>query len=72
MATVPSQTVPASAYRLLAVKEVADILNCSPRSVAAWTASGQLGSVKLGGLRRYRIEDVEDFIKRNLSKASLP
>lgn len=59
----------AVAYRLLAVKDVAAMLNCSPRSVAAWTASGELASVKLGGLRRYRLEDVEEFIKRNLCKA---
>lgn len=50
---------------LLTVREVADALRCSPRSVAAWTASGDLASVKLGRLRRYRPQDVETFIRRN-------
>ena len=58
------------AVRLLNVKEVAKALQCSPRAVAAWTASGKLVSVKLGRLRRYRPEDVEVFIQRNLSASS--
>lgn len=37
--------------RLLTVEDVADVLRCSPRAVAAWTASGDLVSVKLGRLR---------------------
>ena len=56
--------------KLLNVKEVAEALQCSPRAVAAWTASGELVSVKLGRLRRYRPEDVEAFIQRNLSTSS--
>ena len=56
-----------AAVRLLNVKEVAKALQCSPRSVAAWTASGELASVKLARLRRYRAEDVEAFVRRNLS-----
>lgn len=61
---VTTQDVPP---KLLTVKEVAKVLRCSPRSVAAWTASGELASVKLGRLRRYRPEDVEAFIRRSLS-----
>ncbi len=49
--------------KLLTVDEVAEALQCSPRAVAAWTASGELASVKLGRLRRYRPEDVEAFIR---------
>ena len=56
-----------AAVKLLNVKEVAKALQCSPRAVAAWTASGELVSVKLGRLRRYRPEDVETFIQSNLS-----
>ncbi len=53
--------------KLMNVKEVAHALQCSPRAIAAWTASGELVSVKLGRLRRYRPEDVEAFIQSNLS-----
>lgn len=56
-----------TAPKLLTIDEVADMLQCCQRSVAAWTASGELTSVKLGRLRRYRPEDVEDFVRRNLS-----
>ena len=56
-----------AALKLMAVKDVAYALQCSPRSVAAWTASGELASVKLGRLRRYRPDDVEAFIRYNLS-----
>ncbi len=66
--TKPDTMIPPGiAPRLLTVNEVADMLRCSPRIVAAWTASGDLASVKLGRLRRYRVADVEDFIRRNLS-----
>jgi len=64
-----TMTAPDMILKLLTVNEVARALRCSPRSVAAWTASGDLASVKLGRLRRYRSEDVEDFIRRNLSRA---
>lgn len=49
---------------LMTVKQVADMLNVSVRTVAARTESGELGSIKLGRLRRYRLEDVQDFINR--------
>jgi len=49
--------------KLLTVDEVAKALQCSPRAVAEWTASGELVSVKLGHLRRYRPEDVEAFVQ---------
>ncbi len=58
-----SETVASEAYKLMTVAEVADILQCSERAVAAWRASGELGSVKMGRLRRYRPEDVEEFIR---------
>ena len=59
-----------ASMKLLNIKEVAKALQCSPRVIAAWTASGELVSVKLGRLRRYRPEDVGAFIQRNLSASS--
>lgn len=61
-----------AATGLLDVDDVAKALKCSPRSVAEWTASGALASVKLGRLRRYRPEDVEAFVRRNLKGAPEP
>jgi excisionase family DNA binding protein len=52
--------------KLLTAREVADILQCSPRAVATWTAVGALASVKLGRLRRYRPKDVETFVQGNV------
>lgn len=56
-----------TAPKLWTAKDVARVFQCSPRAVAAWTASGDLASVKLGRLRRYRPEDVEAFIRSSLS-----
>ena len=52
---------------LWTVKDIARILRCSERTVAALTASGELASLRIARLRRYRPEDVQAFIHRNLA-----
>ncbi len=51
--------------RLLRAREVAEILNCSPGWVREHANRKRpiLRSVKMGGLLRFRGQDIEDFIK---------
>jgi excisionase family DNA binding protein len=58
------QTMPP---RLLNGKEVSERLAISIRTVAQLTATGELRSCKIARLRRYRPEDVEGFIARNMA-----
>jgi predicted DNA-binding transcriptional regulator AlpA len=50
--------------RLLDVKQVAEILNCSPRQI--WRMSGETGQMikplKLGGLRRWDRAKLDEWI----------
>ncbi|HZN67765.1 MAG TPA: helix-turn-helix domain-containing protein [Tepidisphaeraceae bacterium] len=53
--------------RLLTVRDVAEVLQCSPRKVyylMAGTARtpGRLRSVRVGGQRRIRSSDLERFV----------
>jgi excisionase family DNA binding protein len=54
--------------KLLTAKEVAEILNVSPRTLAELTKTGELVSVKLARLRRYTHEDVKKFIDQCRTK----
>lgn len=49
--------------RLMSVKEVAELLNVSPRFVYDHTANGDLRAVSLShGVRRWLLEDVEAYV----------
>ena len=56
--------------RLLSAKEVAVLLNVSPRMVQKVAAQGELIAVRIGDLLRFRPADVEGFIRqrRNLAQ----
>jgi excisionase family DNA binding protein len=47
---------------LLTVKEVAERLKCSTSQVYAIKQQGKLRSYKIGGMVRFRREDVEEYI----------
>jgi excisionase family DNA binding protein len=47
---------------LLRAKQVAVILNCSMQQVYALKDRGELPFVRIGGMVRFRPEDVEDLI----------
>lgn len=49
---------------LLDVRQVADLLGCSSRTVQRLRKRGQLRSVKVGALRRYRPADVAEYLAR--------
>jgi excisionase family DNA binding protein len=46
------------------VREVAKMLGCSERTVASLVASGQLPSLKIGGLRRITPAHLEELLAR--------
>lgn len=55
---------------LLDVRAVAKILNCSPRSVWAWSEDGTfIPPIRLGRLRRWRLADVQSWIDRQAAIA---
>jgi excisionase family DNA binding protein len=47
---------------LLTTVDMSRLLRCSVQSVYRMTRSGALPSIRIGGLIRYRPEDVERFI----------
>jgi len=53
--------------RLLTPEEAAERLNVSPLTVRKWLRSGRLRGVKVSVLWRIREQDLEKFIKENMS-----
>jgi excisionase family DNA binding protein len=55
--------------RLVTAREAAEILAVKPRMITRLVSDGQLPVVKSngrdGGLNRFDIRDIEDYIKRN-------
>ena len=58
MATPPIQPLPL----VMTTEEVAEILRCSAQTVARYVFSHRLAAVQIGRERRFRAEDVLDFI----------
>ena len=48
--------------RLLSARDVAELLNVSPRMVQKIAQQGDLTPVRIGDLLRFRPVDVEDYI----------
>ena len=48
---------------LLTVKELADQLHIKSATLYAWAAGGKIPCVKLHGLVRFRLEDIERWIE---------
>ena len=57
------QATAGRAEPLLRPEAVAALLACSPKTVYAWAAGGQLPSVRLGRLVRFKPADVRRFIE---------
>ncbi len=51
---------------LLTLKEVCEVLKCHPNTLRQWDKKGILSAVRFGERkdRRYRKEDIMNFIKR--------
>ena len=58
MATPPIQPLPV----VMTTEEVAGVLRTSPETVARYVFSHRLAAVRIGRQRRFRAEDVLDFI----------
>jgi excisionase family DNA binding protein len=56
--------------RLLRANDVAEILACSRSQVYALKDEGRLPFCKLGGLVRFRQEDVEQFIADSMVRSA--
>ncbi len=56
--------------RLLKIKEVAEMLGVNPETLRRWDRSGRLKAtiVSTRGDRRYKKEDIEEFLKNLISK----
>lgn len=52
--------------QLMRPNEVAEALACSRSEIYALKGAGKLAFVKIGGMVRFRKEDVEEFITANL------
>lgn len=53
--------------RLLRPDQVSEQLACSVKAVYAWAARGELASVRLGRLVRFRPSDVRRFVDERIA-----
>ena len=67
-----AKTKHTQSIQLLTIGEVAEALQCSERAVWGWTNTGELAVVCLGRSRRYRPEDVQEFIAKHLGSGIAP
>jgi excisionase family DNA binding protein len=56
--------------KLFLSKEVAAMLQCSERSSHNWIKEGKIKVHRIGRLIRFRMEDIEEFIKQCSGKQS--
>jgi excisionase family DNA binding protein len=58
--------------KLLTLKEACEILRCHPNTLRQWDKNGVLTAVRFGERkdRRYRREDIENFIKNKNGERS--
>jgi len=57
---------------LLGKTEVARLLNCSITTIDRLRASGKLLSLKVGDLIKFRQEDIEAYIEREIEAQKIP
>lgn len=55
---------------LLTPKDVAKLLNCKPSSVYSWAKEGKIPAIKLNGLLRFELKEIEEWINKNKLNAS--
>jgi excisionase family DNA binding protein len=58
-------TSSAASPRFYSIKEVADFLGVSTRTIRRWRKSGELGDHRFGGVVRISHDDLQDFISRH-------
>lgn len=55
-----------SSRMLVDTKQAATILGCEPSTVRKWIAQRRLPSVKIGRLRRLRLDDLQRIVANGL------
>ena len=58
--------------KLLTVREVAQILNCSTSTIYGWTETGKISFRKINGLLRFDSEEITAFIDNSKRSKLLP
>ena len=53
---------------MLTSKQVADRLNCKPSTVYAWAKAEQIPSYKVGGLLRFDLDEIEEWIMNSKTR----
>ena len=61
------QTIRQTRTQLLKVPDVADILNCSKAYIYKLVKQGEIPSVQIGTAVRIRPQDLERYIRENLT-----
>ncbi len=67
MTSSPFQPLPV----VMTLQEVAELLRTSPGTVERYVFSHQLGAIKIGRERRFRADDVLDFIAARPTTAQI-
>ena len=52
--------------RLLSVQEAAQYLGVAVKTVYKWNSERRLRCIKLGSLVRYKISDLDEYIRQNI------
>lgn len=64
-------SVPASGRRWLTVREAADYLAISPRTLERWTSERRVVSARIGGVVRYDRGDLDSLMEKT-KRAAYP
>ena len=59
-------------HDIMTVKEVADYLRVSERTIYDWATKGHIPCGKLGTTWRFKRAEIEQWVNRRLNKISLP
>jgi len=54
---------------LFTVRQASNYLNCRVKTVYQWVSQRKLKNIKLGGLLRFRQEDLDEFIQKNVRES---
>jgi excisionase family DNA binding protein len=58
--------------RLLTERDVADIFTVSTRTVRRWASTGELTAIRIGGVTRYREDEVLSVIRPHNEEGAAP
>ena len=63
LAGIQDTPTPANTPELLTCKQVAEKLSVDPSTLWRWDKKGYLKSIIVGGLRRYRTQDINEILE---------